>query len=377
MIYFDYAATSKPLEEAETCFKEVNENYFGNPSSPHYFGQEALRILEDSRSEMLSLLGLAKTHFCIFNSGATESDNLAIKGVAFSYQNRGKRIITDAVEHPAVLHAFQQLKDFFGFDVVILPVTNKGTVDPEVLRQAMDNNTTLVSIMSVNNETGSMNDIEELAKVVHSFPKAFFHVDATQSIGKEKLNYGVADLISFSGHKFGAFKGTGALIARKNVKLLSLNSGGLQEYGFRGGTDNVAGDAAMATALKFMNDHYDEFHDRVLTIRNRLFELLRSRDDVILHSDESCSPFVSSFSLKKKKASVVVEALSRKEIYVSSVSACSSSKEILSHVLLAMGCSEEEAGNSIRISFSGLNTLEELETFYKEFSSIMKELKDR
>src|SRR5574344_1709378 len=249
MIYFDNAATTPTLKGAEEIFIRENREDFANPSSAHAFGRGASKKLEEARESILEDLHLDKTHTLVFTSGATESNNLALKGLAFHYQKRGKRLITSAVEHPSVLNALKELIPF-GFDVVILPVTNEGKVDPEVLKNAMNDQTILVSIMAVNNEIGSVNDLPALAKVVHAFPKAYFHVDATQAICKIPFAYDVCDLLSFSGHKFGAFKGSGALLYKKSIAFESVNAGGEQEQGFRAGTVNMPGDLAMAYALK-------------------------------------------------------------------------------------------------------------------------------
>jgi len=377
MIYFDNASTTKPFDEVLQVFDEINREYFANPSSNHYFGEKTAHLLNEARDAVISSLNLNNTYQCLFLSGATESDNLALKGIAFSYANRGRKIITDAVEHPAVLIALQQLKEQFGFEVVILPVRNDGTADPEVLLKAMDDKTILVSVMAVNNEVGSINDIASLGQIVHRFHKAFFHVDATQAVGKEKIDYSSADLISFSGHKFGATKGTGCLIYKKNIHFQPLISGGEQEFGFRAGTVNVAGYCALAKALAIVTARQEENHKKLIVLHDRLLSGLKLRSDVVINSPVDGAPCVVNFSLKKKKASVVMEALSRKEIYVSSVSACSSKTEKVSYVLLSMGKTRDEAANGIRVSFSPNNTLEEVDIFLKEFDSIMKEVHDR
>jgi cysteine desulfurase len=377
MIYFDNAATTAPFKEALTVFTKINETDFANPSANHYFGEKALQILEEARASVLVSLKLEKTHRCLFCSGASESDNLAIKGVAFHYANRGKKIITDAVEHPAVLNTVKQLEKDFGYTVVVLPVRSDGTVDPAVLAEAMDDQTILVSIMAVNNEIGSINDINALAAVVHQHPKAFFHVDATQAMGKVDLDYSPADLISFSGHKFGATKGTGCLLYRKNLAFQSLVSGGEQEYGFRAGTDNVAGDAALATALMLSYQRISQNEHYVEVLRDHLVNELSKRIGIVINSPENGSPYVVNFSLVHKKASVVMEALSRKEIYVSTVSACNSKFEKTSYVLQAIGKNDALASNGIRISFSARNTLEEVDAFLAALDEILQEVHDR
>ena len=375
MIYFDHAATTATLKGAEEIFIRENRELFANPSSGHAFGREANKKLESARESILADLHLSKTHNLIFTSGATESNNLALKGVAFHYQKRGKRILTSAVEHPSVLNALKELEPF-GFQIVLLPVNADGVVEPSALEKAMDNNTILVSIMAVNNEIGSINDIAALSAIVHRYPKAYFHVDATQAIGKVAFDYSQADLLSFSGHKFGAFKGSGALLYKKSIAFEAINAGGEQENGFRAGTVNMPGALAMAYALHQAVSQEKEHGEQVQQIKQYLLQNLSGMDGVEMNSPLNGCPYVLNFSLTKKKASVVVEALSENEIYVSTVLACSS-EEPISYVIEALGKSEDLAKNSIRLSFSYENTLEEAKTFLEVFSTIMQGVNDR
>lgn len=375
MIYFDHAATTATLKGAEEIFIRENREFFANPSSGHAFGREANKKLENARESILNDLHLAKTHNLIFTSGATESNNLALKGLAFHYQKRGRRILTSAIEHPSVLNTLKELEPF-GFTIVLLPVNSEGVVEPETLAKAMDNNTILVSIMAVNNEIGSISDINALGAVVHRYPKAYFHVDATQAIAKVAFDYSSADLLSFSGHKFGAFKGSGALLYKKSIAFEAINAGGEQENGFRAGTVNMPGDLAMAYALHEGIFHLAEHDAQVRRIYDYLRQNLLQMDGVELNSPQNGCPYVLNFSLTKKKASVVVEALSENEIYVSTVSACSS-QEPISYVVEALGKSEDLAKNSIRLSFSYENTFAEAKRFLDVFSTIMQGVNDR
>lgn len=375
MIYLDNAATGRPFEEALETFVEVNQRSYANPNSKHLFGFEANRILEDARKEVLSSLGLSATHRCIFLSGASEANSMAIKSVAFRYQNRGKKILTSNVEHPSVAASFEQLQKSFGFEAIFLPVNEKGFVSPETLKAAMDKSVTLVSLMQVNNETGSIFPIEQLSSVLKDYPKALLHVDATQGIGKVKCDYSCCDLISFSAHKFGGIKGCGALICRKSLEFLPLVSGGEQEFGYRGGTVNVAGAASLALALKRSLSQQEETCRHVSELCARLEEGLRGIDGIEINSPFAHSPFLCNFSLLHHKASVVVEALSERGIYVSTVSACSSKGEPISKVILAMGKDKTHAANSIRVSFSGDTTSEEIDAFLAELKKILREIR--
>lgn len=371
MIYFDNAATTRPSLAVLKCFEKENEQCFANPSSRHAYGREAYRKLENARLSILKSLSLSNDYRVLFTSGASESNNLAIKGIAKEYLRRGKRIITTQVEHPSVLEAFRSLEKE-GFEVIYLPTKEDGTVDPETLKENMNKETILVSIMATNNETGSNNDILALSKIVHSFPKAFFHVDVTQAIGKRDLPYSSIDLFSFSGHKIHGLKGTGALILKKNITLLRQIDGGDQEYFFRAGTDNLPGDEALAVALEEATKNLQDNIAHAKEISSFLREGLEKNDEILMNSPLDGSPFILNFSLKRKKASVVTEALSHEGIYVSSVSACNSKGEPVSYVLEAMGFSKERAMNSIRLSFSRENTLEEAKTFLNTLQNILE-----
>lgn len=371
MIYFDNAATTRPSLAVLECFEKENEQCFANPSSRHAYGREAYRKLENARLSILKSLSLSNDYRVLFTSGASESNNLAIKGIAKEYLRRGKRIITTQVEHPSVLETFRSLEKE-GFEVIYLPTKEDGTVDPETLKENMNKETILVSIMATNNETGSNNDILALSKIVHSFPKAFFHVDVTQAIGKRDLPYSSIDLFSFSGHKIHGLKGTGALILKKNITLLRQIDGGDQEYFFRAGTDNLPGDETLAVALEEATKNLKDNIAHAKEISSFLREGLEKNDEILMNSPLGGSPFILNFSLKRKKASVVTEALSHEGIYVSSVSACNSKGEPISYVLEAMGFSKERAMNSIRLSFSRENTLEEAKTFLNTLQNILE-----
>ena len=377
MVYLDFAATTPPFSEAIQAFEDICLHHFGNPSSRHAMGFDSSRILEQSRNDILSCFGLAKSHRLIFTSGASEANSLAIKGLALRYKNRGKRIITTSVEHPSVLNSFRQLGEEFGFEAVELPVNGEGKVEPSALEEAMDKNVILVSIMAVNNETGSINDIPSLLKVVRKFPKALFHSDLTQAIGKVDIPMEDIDLFTFSAHKFGGLKGNGGLIFKKHLSFLPLVSGGQQEYLLRAGTVDVAGAYAMAVALKKTLEEQANIRARCKEIVSYAKSLLSRIEEISFNSPDDASPFVLNFSLARHKASVVVEALSEKQICVSSVSACSSKGEPVSHVLLAMGKGNIAAANSIRLSFGFSSNKGDVDAFFTEFTRILEEVNPR
>ncbi|MCF0112402.1 MAG: cysteine desulfurase [Bacilli bacterium] len=376
MIYFDVAATDKPTEAAFQAFTEATFKHFGNSNSTHGIGFDALRVLDHSRQSVLKLLDLDEGFDLIFTSGATESNNVILHGIAHRYKNRGMRILTSAVEHPSVLSPLERLAEE-GYDVVRLPVNSSGFVEPETLEEAMDKNTILVSLMAVNNETGAIFPVERYAEILKKFPKAFLHIDATQAVGKTAQCFKNVDALSFSGHKIGAPKGTGVLVYHRTIRLLSPLQGGEQERGLVPGTVNVPGAVALETALREKVEHRAENEIKMRGLMAYLKENLASIPELVFNSPENGSPYVLNCSLLEHKASVVVEALSQKEIYISSVSACSTHNEAISHVLLAMGKSEIEAGNSLRISMPLYTTKEEIEQFVSTLKTILKETHPR
>ena len=374
MHYFDCAATYAPFEGALECYENISRSHFGNPSSVHGFGNDARRILEDSKKKILDSFGLISTHDCIFTSGATESNNLALKGFALRYQNRGKRILTSSVEHPSVLEPLKSLEKM-GFQVDFLPVNEAGVVEPSVLEKAIGNDVALVSIMGVNNETGAIFPLKDYLSITSHFPKALFHSDLTQAIGKVEMPLNRLDSFSFSGHKIGGLKGTGALILSKKRSLISQMDGGGQQNGFRSGTVDVAGAASLAYAV--VKSRQEEAinlqieNDRSAYLKNKLSVI----SEIVWNTPSLASPYILNFSLSSHKASVIVEGLSEKGFYVSSVSACSSKKEPVSEVLTAMGRSSRLAGNSIRVSLPPDVEEKELDEFADTIKCLLDEVR--
>ena len=375
IIYFDNASTTKVDPEVLATYLKVCETTFANASSIHFEGQKASRLLDKSRELILSTLGLSNTHQVIFTSGATEANNLAIKGYALKFKNRGNHIITTAIEHASVLETFKQLENEFGFIVTYLPVDQHGEIDITDLVNAITDKTILVSVMAVNNEIGVINDIENIAIYLKNFPKIAFHVDATQAIGKINLNYIDVDFISFSGHKIHGLKGTGALIKRKNLELLPVLSGGGQEDNFRSGTNDVAGAVSLAKALQLANSKISANRAKITAISFVIYKYLEENPNLYEINSTKDNPYIINFSLKTKKASVVVEGLSNKNIMVSSISACHSKKESYSHVVEAMNKGENLSHNTVRISLDESNTIEEAKVFIEELDKLIRGIK--
>lgn len=373
-IYLDNAATTKPYPEVVALNDELNKKYFANPSSTHHLGLESSNLLNKARESILKTLKLNK-HKVIFTSSSTEALNLAIKGYAFKYQNRGKHLITSNIEHPSVLECFYQLKDQFGFKLTILDADENGIVSKEKVEEAIKEDTILVSIMAINNEIGSINPINEIAELVHKYPKCNFLCDTTQAIGKENINYNNLDMFTLSSHKFHGLKGSGALIYKANISFLPLISGGGQEDNFRSGTSSINNALTLAKALSLSISSLNNNFARVKELHNYLYNELSKIDNIHLNSPKEGTPYIINFSLTNKKAAVIVEALSELGIYISSVSACHSKFEKSSYVVKAITNNELFASNTLRVSFSYENTLEEVQIFIKELKSLMETLK--
>lgn len=374
IIYLDNASTSKVNPEVLESYNQITLKYFANASSIHKLGQESNRLLEKSREQILKLFNLSH-HEVIFTSGATEANNLAIKGYAFANKGRGNHIITSATEHPSVLNTVKQLENY-GFEITILPVNKNGVVEVNSLKEAINDNTILVSIMSVNNETGAINPIKEIGEILKSYPKIAFHVDMTQAIGKVDISLENVDMFSFAGHKIHGLLGSGALIKEKKIILEAQNTGGGQENNLRSGTNTVALSASLAKALRLAINKQKENYQKVSNLRDYLINYLKDNPDLYsLNSFSLDNPYIVNFSTLNHKASVVVEALSNKGIMVSSLSACHSKNEDYSYVVYAMNQDMKLAHNTIRVSFSNENNVDDVNALIRALKIITKEIK--
>ena len=377
MIYFDNSATTSIDKSVLQTFEKVSQSISGNPSSLHQLGDYADGLLQQSRKQIADLLHVMPEEI-YFTSGGTEGDNWAIKGTAIEKRQFGKHIITTAVEHPAVKESVEQLK-MLGFDVTILPVDHSGEISVSDLKEALRPDTILVSVMAVNNEVGSIQPLTEIEEVLKDYPTVHFHVDAVQAIGKIPFSLGNSsriDLATFSAHKFHGPKGIGFMYIKKGKKIAPLLSGGGQESGKRSGTENVAGVAAMAKALRLVLEKEKEKQKNQKEIKNYLMEQLEGYKKVSVFSQKEGAPHILCFALKGIRGEVMVHAFEKKDIYISTTSACSSRKGTTSSTLVAMNVPEKIATSAIRVSLTDTNTLEEAKVFMKEFDFLYQQFKD-
>ncbi|MCR4879974.1 MAG: cysteine desulfurase [Bacilli bacterium] len=372
-IYFDHAATTSPLSEVVSLYSEVATKYYANPSSAHRLGMDNSRLLAKARQDILNSFKL-RNHEVIFTSGATEANNLALKGYMERYASRGKHLIISNIEHPSIQNAANHLLRL-GYEVTLVPARGDGKVYLEDLKKEIKDNTILVSIMGVNNETGIPQDIFEIAKFLKQFPSIALHVDAVQAVGKVDLPYNDIDLFTVSLHKLGGLKGAGLLIKKKNIELSPVLDGGGHENGYRSGTNDLAMAVVDSVVIKEALNKMKVKRAYIEELTKPLISyFLMHQDEVVINSTLE-NPYTINISLLHKKASVFAEFLSNNNIMVSTHSACSSKLDIGSPTLVAMGKNEVISKNAMRLSFSTLNTKEEIERFITVFDFGLKEIR--
>ena len=376
-IYMDNAATTATdpavLEAMEPYFTEI----YGNPSSFHSFGREARTAVREARDEVADLIGADDAKEIVFTSGGTESDNYAIKGVAEKLKDEGKHIITSSIEHHAVLHTCEYLEDK-GFDVTYLPVDENGLVDPADVKDAIREDTILITIMLANNEVGTIQPISEIGEIAKE-NDVTFHTDAVQAVGTipvdvNELN---VDLLSLSGHKFHSPKGIGALYIRQGTKIEKYLHGGAQERGRRATTENVAGIVGLGKAAEIAAEGLEEKQEKLTKLRDKLIDgIMEEIDEIKLNGHRTKRlPGNVNFSIRYIEGESILMKLDLAGIAASSGSACTSGSLEASHVLLAMGLSAEVAHGSLRLSLSKYNTEEEIDEVLNVLPEVVSDLR--
>ena len=375
-IYLDHAATTA----VAPVVKEAMDPYFcenyGNASALYELGYKSKDAINIARKNVARVLK-AKSNEIYFTSCGSESDNLAIKGVARAYRKKGNHIITSKIEHPAVLNTCRQLEKE-GFRVTYLNVDKNGFIDLEELKNSINSRTILVSIMFANNEVGTIEPIKKISKIAHS-NNTIFHTDAVQAVGNIKIDVqemGI-DLLSMSAHKFYGPKGVGALYVKEGINFMQLQNGGHQENDKRAGTENVAGIVGLGKAIEIANDNVMQNNEKLLNLRNYCIEQIKNRIPYIrINGDlNSRLPGNINLSFLYVKGKELVRLLAKRGICTSSGSACSSGLPQPSHVLLAMGLSEDIASSALRITLGKENTKEEIDYFVDELEKIVINLR--
>ncbi|MDR3960227.1 MAG: cysteine desulfurase family protein [Streptococcus sp.] len=375
MIYFDNSATTKPYPEALATYTEVATRIWGNPSSLHNLGSQATRILEASRKQIAELIG-KKAEEIYFTSGGTEGDNWILKGVAFEKAPYGKHIIVSDIEHPAIKESAAWLKTQ-GFEVDYAPVDARGFVKVDALANLLRPDTTLVSIMAVNNEIGSIQPIHEIATLLEDRPTISFHVDAVQALAKVATEVYLperVDFATFSSHKFHGLRGVGFVYIKEGKKITPLLTGGGQEKEMRSTTENVAGIAATAKALRLAMENQEAFASKTQQMKEVIRKELANYPDVTVFSGEDhFAPHILTFGIKGVRGEVVVHAFEEFDIYISTTSACSSKAGKPAGTLIAMGVDKSIAQTAVRLSLDLENDMSQVEQFLTKFKLIYEQ----
>ncbi len=363
-VYLDNSASTPLYPEVLELMNRVQEQCFGNPSAMHEKGIAAERVIAEARGQVASVLGVSDKEL-VFTSGGTEANNLAVCGAARRNRNRGNHLITTVFEHPSVLNCFHYLEGE-GFKVTYLPVNQSGLIDLSMLQDEITPATTLVSIMHVNNEIGTVLPLTAIGQTIKAKnPRTLFHVDAVQSFTKLTLDpiRWQADLISCSSHKIHGPKGAGCLWIKKGTLLEPLFHGGKQEMGLRSGTENTAAIAGFGFAAQLSGSNQNKNTAAMMDLKNKFIQELEKQGHIFSINGpdpESAAPHILSLAFPGLKAEVLLHSLEEKHIYVSAGSACHSRHPEPSHVLKAIGLQDDLLAGSIRFSFSALNSLEEV-----------------
>ena len=378
-VYLDNSATTRCYTEVgELVYKVMCQDY-GNPSSMHRKGVDAEHYIKDAK-EILAKILKVNAKEIYFTSGGTESDNLAVIGTAKANKRRGNHLITSSIEHPAILNTMRYLEEEEGFRVTYLPVDSMGRIKLEALKEALCDETILVSVMYVNNEVGAVQPIDEAVRIVKEYnPDILFHSDAVQGFGKYKIypKRQKIDLLTGSGHKIHGPKGVGFLYINSKAKVQPLILGGGQQNGMRSGTDNVPGIAGLGVASKMMYQNFDEKIEHLYQLKERMAKGLFKIDDVAINGMpvREGAPHILSVSFLGIRSEVLLHTLEDRNIFVSAGSACSSHKRKPSATLSAMGMSNAQIENTVRISFSEENTFEEVDYCLEVLNEVLPMLK--
>ena len=370
MIYLDYAASTPVKKEVLDTFYDASIKYFANPNSSHKLWRKAKNIIDECTRNIASNLKVNKEEI-IYTSGASESNNLVVKGICERYRNKGKHILLSALEHNSIIASATTMQEQ-GFEVELIPINHDGLIDIETLKQMLRPDTILVSVCSVDSEIGLKQPIEEIGKLLKDYPNCVFHSDASQSIGKVDIDYSNVDLVTITPHKFYGLPGISILIKKQNISLKPQINGGKSTTIYRSGTPELASivacDKALSLALKNEKENYEYVSKLNKTIKDKL----KKYKNITINSRESSIPFTINFSIKGIKSIDIQNYLENKEIYVSTKTSCCPI-ETPSKLVYALTNDKGLSTSSIRVSLSELTTEEEINIFLKEIDNLYKE----
>lgn len=370
MIYFDNSATTMLDDRVLETFNKVCINYPGNANSIHSLGIKSKELEDYASGKIASLLGVKKNEI-IYTSGATESNNTVLKGVASKYKTRGNHIITSYLEHSSILETVKYLEEK-GFVIDYVNVKEDGTIDLDNLKELISDKTILVSISVVDSELGIQQNIKEISKIIREYPKCYFHVDATQGIGKIKVNFSNIDFLSMSGHKIFGMKGIGLLLKKENIVIDNLIHGGKSSSSYRSGTPALPLICSLMKTLEIIIPYIDSNYEHVKKLNKKIITNLRKYDNVHINSTDNSIPYIINFSIKNIKPETFIHAMETYDIYISTRSACSTSD--ISKAVNSIYHDKEIASHSIRVSLSYKNTIEEVDRFNEIFDIVYNKL---
>lgn len=376
-VYMDHGATTAVDPEVKKEMMKFFSDEFGNASQMYEYGRNAAMAVQEARERVVKLIGAEQEREIIFNSGGTEADNLALKGIMLAKKNKKKHMITSVIEHPAILRTAEYLETQ-GIKVTYLPVDNFGLISLEDLKKEISSETALVSVMHANNEIGTIEPVKEIGEIAHD-AGALFHTDAVQTVGKipvdvKKLNI---DLLSMSSHKLYGPKGVGALYKKQGIRLDPILHGGGHEKGYRSGTENVSGIVGLGKAAEIAQKVLLKEMEKLTKMRDRIIDNFLKLDDTILNGHRTKRlPHNANLSFKFVEGEALILRLDAVGIYGSTGSACSTKKLEASHVLLAIGLRHEVAHGSLRLTLGRWNTDKEVDYVIKEVPQVIKELRE-
>lgn len=368
MIYLDYSATTQTDVRVLNSFVEASEKYYANPNSRYTIGVESKEAIQQASLQIQQILNVPNMEI-IYTSGASEANNLAIKGIAFEHASKGKHLIVGPFEHSSVVSCFSYLESI-GYDVDIAPTNQEGMIDLEGLTKIIRQDTILISIGGVNSETGLRQNIEEIGEILDKYPQVVFHSDLTQVIGKVPMDLTNVDMISFTAHKIYGIKGIGALLKKPHITLTPQIHGGKSTTKYRGGTPSTALILSLAKAIEVAYENFENRYLHVLHLQEYMIEELSRMKGISLNRSQPSIPHIINLSVDGYDSHQVQDFFTSKEIYISTQTACSSNKSF-SEVIYRLTKDEERAKSSIRVSISYHTTLQELTTFIHELEEVM------
>lgn len=370
MIYLDYAASTPVDDEVLNTFYETTKKYFANPNSHHKLGLQAKELIDKSTLKIAQNLNVLPDEI-IYTSGASESNNLVIKGICERYKSKGKHILISSLEHNSIVAAATIMQEL-GFEVELIPINKDGLIDINKLKEMIREDTILVSVCSVDSEIGLKQPIEEIGELLKQYPNCVFHSDASQSIGRININYENVDLVTIAPHKFYGLNGFGILIKKKNIGLKPQINGGKSTTIFRSGTPDVANIVATEKALDIAITNLEERYNYVKKLSDRIKNKLKEYDNIHINNTENSIPYTINFSIKGIKSLEIAEQLEKYDIFVSTKTSCCPI-ETPSKLVYALTKDKGLSTSSLRLSLSHLTKENEIDEFLRVFDIIYKE----